>query len=100
MTPVVTRFLKGTPVRPSYRVVLPSFSRPALSIQPQMSSSVALSKTGVLVTMPLRSFLTEATNSSSSMPSTSARTSSEPKTSLTSLRKTCMAAPESTSSAN
>ncbi len=100
MTPVVTRFLKGTPVRPSYRMVLPSLSLPAFSIQPQISSSVAPSKTGVLVTMPLRSFLTEAMNSSSSILSTSSLMAGESKTSLTSSRTTCRAAPESSSSAS
>ena len=52
MYPTVTRLSKGSPVRPSYRTVLPSSGRPAWVRQARMSSSWAPSNTGVITFQP------------------------------------------------
>ena len=52
MTPTDTRLSNGSPVRPSYRIVLASLSIPASLTVSQRSSELAPSKTGVAMWMP------------------------------------------------
>ncbi len=53
MYPTVTGFSKGSPLRPSYSIVFPSWRKPALAISFIISSSAAPSKTGVEIRLPI-----------------------------------------------